>query len=1038
MVNNFNEYILLALKANHDIQPLFCSLFESMSALFYMTNYCTKKGPSSHSMLSLMSSSVRSLEAQTRGLTDEDRVRRLIHRCYNTASNATEFSAAQIATMALNLGTDGTHYTSERFTKLYTNQFYQYVYGKERNKEDEDIIPVNPKDISVTAPTDCQEEADMEEIEDADEEDIKCPQAVSNYIHRGSPIEEMCLYEHAMFMYDRRFKKQFVDQECGGEDSRKTRDCFLKVLYEKSHPNYDTHVAAMRGDPLTVILSGKSIPHSETDRREQYVQQIMTLFKPWRSPNDLKRVDQSWVEAFEDWIIEPRILAYIQNIDALRQSEEDRKQAIAERFDIAAEVLPAETDYQNVQTIMDETIDDDPDEDLIPLRLRRTLETHDAHTIKVLQSAGSLGFFQIGGDGTPLGSGDDSYEQSTSFQIRGPLPPSVTAKDYQQQLKNQVNQSRSVEIEGDFFSQLDSESRPINSAYILQESFGSHEAEAQLFSADWKLNAEQDQFFMLVIKYVIEMEIFMIQESEPPTQLRLAVLGPGGTGKSHVINSILAFLQRYQLQQKVLLGAYTGSAANGINGHTLHSLLGFGIMDKDMSEISENDRTKVSQLKKKWKDIHLLIIDEVSMIGCNFMQKINAELCRVRDSAETDKPFGGLGICFTGDFMQLKPVADTSLLHSSIVEDGLVSKDLTSLSKEDYNLLTATKKRAIDKLKEEKTRLKAYNQHHGRMLWKSVDKVIFLHQSKRQEGDPFWAAILTRLRQGALSDNDIQILRSKVMSRSLESSDHGPIIVLRNSLRHALNTRAIFKFAAQRNQQVFAIQSHDVIPGIIPDHLDVKKRIGSEHLFEGLPHILYLTKDAPVVITKNQHVPLGVTNGAAAKVASICLSARDKTEAAAQYIIDPLKPYFLKDFPEYVTLDMRNEQGEVRHEPLHGLSDWELPIMPGSESVVVKGVSPNGTEQQKTFRRTSFYLTLGFALTDYKVQGKSYDAAIVDLSKPARSKSGINSLYVMLSRIRSLEGLRILTSFDEHDLRVQLPPNYRKEMHRLEQLSCPL
>jgi len=34
MVNNYNDYILLALKANHDIQPLFCSLFESMSALF--------------------------------------------------------------------------------------------------------------------------------------------------------------------------------------------------------------------------------------------------------------------------------------------------------------------------------------------------------------------------------------------------------------------------------------------------------------------------------------------------------------------------------------------------------------------------------------------------------------------------------------------------------------------------------------------------------------------------------------------------------------------------------------------------------------------------------------------------------------------------------------------------------------------------------------------------------------------------------------------------------------------------------------------
>lgn len=107
MVNNFNQYIMLALKANHDIQPLFSSLFESMSALYYMTNYCTKRGPSMHSMLSLMTSSVRNLDDETQNLPTENKVVRLMHRCYNTASNATEFSSAQIASMALRLGNEG-------------------------------------------------------------------------------------------------------------------------------------------------------------------------------------------------------------------------------------------------------------------------------------------------------------------------------------------------------------------------------------------------------------------------------------------------------------------------------------------------------------------------------------------------------------------------------------------------------------------------------------------------------------------------------------------------------------------------------------------------------------------------------------------------------------------------------------------------------------------------------------------------------------------------------------------------------------------
>lgn len=107
MVNNYNQYIMLGLKANHDIQPLFSSLFESMSALYYMTNYCTKRGPSLHSMLSLMTTSVRALDEETQHLPQQDKVLRLMHRCYNTASNATEFSAAQIASMALRLGNNG-------------------------------------------------------------------------------------------------------------------------------------------------------------------------------------------------------------------------------------------------------------------------------------------------------------------------------------------------------------------------------------------------------------------------------------------------------------------------------------------------------------------------------------------------------------------------------------------------------------------------------------------------------------------------------------------------------------------------------------------------------------------------------------------------------------------------------------------------------------------------------------------------------------------------------------------------------------------
>ncbi|KAA1471061.1 hypothetical protein DENSPDRAFT_775769, partial [Dentipellis sp. KUC8613] len=56
--------------------------------------------------------------------------------------------------------------------------------------------------------------------------------------------------------------------------------------------------------------------------------------------------------------------------------------------------------------------------------------------------------------------------------------------------------------------------------------------------------------------------------------LRLFMTGPGGTGKTHVVNAVKSLMDMYQCGHRIRLLAPTGSAATLIGGTTCHKGLG--------------------------------------------------------------------------------------------------------------------------------------------------------------------------------------------------------------------------------------------------------------------------------------------------------------------------------------------------------------------------------------------------------------------------------------------------------------------------------
>ncbi|KAJ7205796.1 hypothetical protein GGX14DRAFT_338242, partial [Mycena pura] len=78
------------------------------------------------------------------------------------------------------------------------------------------------------------------------------------------------------------------------------------------------------------------------------------------------------------------------------------------------------------------------------------------------------------------------------------------------------------------------------------------------------LNAEQARAFRIIANHSLQ---------DKPDQLRMFLAGPGGTGKSRVIDSLRDFFQQRGQSRRFRLAAYTGVAARNIRGMTLHAAL---------------------------------------------------------------------------------------------------------------------------------------------------------------------------------------------------------------------------------------------------------------------------------------------------------------------------------------------------------------------------------------------------------------------------------------------------------------------------------
>ncbi len=120
---------------------------------------------------------------------------------------------------------------------------------------------------------------------------------------------------------------------------------------------------------------------------------------------------------------------------------------------------------------------------------------------------------------------------------------------------------------------------------------------------------------------------------------------------------IKLFKNIYQSTRKIAMTSTTGTSALLIGGCTLHSYLGIGLGRGSADDLS-SIIFKNKFVKKRWLELEVLIIDEISMMTPELFDKLEEVARTVRMN---DKPFGGIQLILTGDGLQL-PCVDSDEL----------------------------------------------------------------------------------------------------------------------------------------------------------------------------------------------------------------------------------------------------------------------------------------------------------------------------------------------------------------------------------------
>ena len=406
---------------------------------------------------------------------------------------------------------------------------------------------------------------------------------------------------------------------------------------------------------------------------------------------------------------------------------------------------------------------------------------------------------------------------------------------------------------------------------------------------------------------------------EDPLCPNLFITGGGGCGKSIILEHYYKYLTSQKMNIAVICP--TGVAASlltekGVYAKTIHSL--FLLPPQPLFE-------KVLHMPKERqnliKNLDYLLIDEVSMFSPSLFDHMWWILTNVR--------FTGKIIMF-GDIAQLPPVVN---LTDPITHDYYMAQNYIQ-NEHDLPLFLNSK------------------------AYKTISpQIIMLNKIYRQEQQEF-ISILKRIRLGKQTDEDLELINSRVVSKRDFYSEHPNMLYLSsvNSIVNRINNEYNKSFKNAK-------------------YMDYKSQ-SEGSLKKEVEDVIRIYEGQQIMCTHNNSEN-GYQNGMLGIVVSVeedCLYIKDRNEKTIKVERDTWS-------------DFRIEYDQKKNE--------------------VK-IFETGTYNQIAAKPA-------FASTIHKAQGLTLDYAYLDLSS---SFIPPHSIYLALSRCRTLQGLGLSRPIRHSDITV--------------------
>ena len=403
------------------------------------------------------------------------------------------------------------------------------------------------------------------------------------------------------------------------------------------------------------------------------------------------------------------------------------------------------------------------------------------------------------------------------------------------------------------------------------------------------------------------------------------ISGIGGTGKSYLLRQIYEMLK--ERKEKVVLTSTTGVSAFNIKGQTIHSWSGLILppqipqdVDKFLKRICDKIALSV-KFRARWRSIKYLLIDEISMLGANYIEVMDTVAKTIR---KNNLPMGGIKIICSGDMLQLPPVNDDFCFKSPV--------------------------------------------------WEELNFQYFVLTKAFRFSEQHWIDVLTRVRIGEMTEEDIKLFKECV-DKYKKFSSRGTILGVNPTivypLRKDVESINMNSLRALKGEELIITSIDEYYFKSSPSIKYMCNEKQSTFLDQNTnaPRKIILREGAQVMLTVNLDVKGGLVNGSRGVISNFVSHSDNKF---------PSVKFFISD------------SGII------------------SDDINVANYTFEVEEDEVIFTRSIVPLELAFATTTHKVQGSSLDYAQIDCGN---SIFEAGQGYVALSRCRTIKGL-FISSFN--------------------------